>query len=102
MLVDKIGLMNLSRRLVPDTSASLQWSWFLVDLAASPHFRPVRRTADPPRFPRLEAALRRAREETSFAYQFVPSSYTNGALEAVVAAQIALEVLGEEISAEAD
>jgi hypothetical protein len=40
MLVEKIGLKNLSRRFAPDTMCL---SWFLVDLAARPHFRPVRR-----------------------------------------------------------
>ena len=50
----------------------------------------------------LEAVLARAREECRLAYQFNPNSYTSGALRDVVAAQVALEVLGEEISALSD
>ena len=49
-------------------------------------------------FRRLEANLQRARSDASLAYQVVPNSYTNGTLESVIAAQVALDVLGEAIS----
>jgi hypothetical protein len=39
-------------------------------------------------FRRVEAALRRAHHEASLAYQFNSNSYSHGALDACIAAQV--------------